>query len=831
MNILKRLFTCLLGTAMLFTLVACSGEDDTAEPADSGADTAITEPINAGKPYTITTFPKDATEVRYSDFGAVGDGVTDDLKAIATAHLIANARNLPVRADEGKTYYIGTDATVSAVIQTDTDWTGASFIIDDREINYDGHWSQNLPVFSVEPSLERIDISLGALSKGDTNIGTAPGVPCLVYLRCDSVKHYIRYGANADAGQSQTELLLVDAEGNIDPSTPLTWDYPTVDRAYTIPVDENPITIRGGEFLTLANEINPDRYISVARNITITRSNVTVEGVKHKVEQVQDYRAAYGGFFNVTYCNNVTIRDCEIMCHRDSYFNNGSGNVLLGSYEFLASYANNLTYENCVQTNLFDENGTLISQGCMGTNYCRNISMIDCTIARFDAHCQVYNVTIRGCEMEHINIIGFGTALVEDTTIHDRYIFNLRADYGSMFAGDIIVRNVNMVREGTQRLSLFDGAWYNHNFGYPLYLPQKVTVENLTVPEGAFVTAFTSGFDSYEDVTKETLSDGTPNKNPLILPQTMEVLSNPAGTRFRHAAGGIPFPDFTGETGDPFSADNSGRVDVFSLGFEEELRTVGDGFIPTINDIAHEGGVGSGVLYDGNEVHADMNLKQVEIDGSKALLWTGCGNPNNASKTANITLDVKPASGGQNTDAFVYQDFSGRDFVISFDIRAAEHENYSNVNTDLVRLTSFYSPKGADGSVVNYTELLLSVNAKNVISIASVSGRKHPKLDITLPTDRFMNIAVHVHPIANTFDLYIDGEMIAKDIMLLAKGTQKLIGTYDESGALVKSEKENPMEDFCISYARLFNTNGWLIPGDLFMVDNVTMYFSDTYQK
>ena len=829
---LKQLLLCMLSAAMLLGVTACSGEENT---TDSGTDPVAAADTASGedtpkKPYNAGTFPKDATEVRYSDFGAVGDGVTDDGKAIRTAHAIANARNLPVKADEDMTYYIAASAD-SAVIQTDTDWTGASFIIDDREIDYEGHNAQNTPVFSVEPSLNRIDLDVGALSLGDTNIGVAPGMDCLVVLRCDDIKHYIRYGANADAGQSQTEVLLVDAEGNIDPTTPLTWDYPSVDRAYGIPTDEEPITIRGGEFLTLANEIDPDHYISVARNITVTRSNVVIEGVKHQIEQVQNYRAAYGGFFNVTYCSNVTIRDCEIMCHRDSYFNNGSGNVLLGSYEFLASYTNGVTYENCVQTNLFDENGKLISSGLMGTNYCRNISMINCTVARFDAHCQVYNVTIRGCEMERINLIGFGTALVEDTVIHDRYIFNLREDYGSMFAGDVIVRNVTMVKEGTNRLSLFNGAWYNHDFGYPLYLPQTVTVENLTVPEGAFVTAFTSGFDSYEDVTKATLSDGTTNKNPLYVPVSMEILSNPAGTLFRRSAGGIPFPEFTGDTGSDPNVSADGTVQVFNLGFEQDLRTNDDGFVVTVNDIPHEGGIGSAVLYDGNEVHSDMNLKQVTIDGGKALLWTGCGNPNEATKTSNITLDVKPASGGQNQDALVYADYHGRDFVVSFDIRAAEHEQYKNITTDLIRLTSFYAPKGADGSTTTFTELLLSMNSKNKITVASVSGRKAPKLDITLPTDRFMNIAVHVHPIANTFDLYIDGEAVAKDIVLLAKATQKSIGTYDATGALVKSEKENPMEDFFISYARLCNTCGWTIPGDLYMVDNVKMYFSDTYQK
>ena len=45
--------------------------------------------------------------VRYEDFGDVGDGATDDLKAIVDAHAFANAKGLPVRATDGATYYIG----------------------------------------------------------------------------------------------------------------------------------------------------------------------------------------------------------------------------------------------------------------------------------------------------------------------------------------------------------------------------------------------------------------------------------------------------------------------------------------------------------------------------------------------------------------------------------------------------------------------------------------------------------------------------------------------------------------------------------------------------
>ena len=71
--------------------------------------------------------------VRYSDFGARGDSKTDDIDAIAATHAFANQHGLPVKADDGFTYFIsGKNRT--AIIQTNTDFGKASFIIDDSNV-------------------------------------------------------------------------------------------------------------------------------------------------------------------------------------------------------------------------------------------------------------------------------------------------------------------------------------------------------------------------------------------------------------------------------------------------------------------------------------------------------------------------------------------------------------------------------------------------------------------------------------------------------------------------------------------------------------------------
>ena len=57
--------------------------------------------------FASEVYTSDIRIVRYSDYGAVGDGVTDDYDAIKEAHRIANVEGLTVVAESGKTYNLG----------------------------------------------------------------------------------------------------------------------------------------------------------------------------------------------------------------------------------------------------------------------------------------------------------------------------------------------------------------------------------------------------------------------------------------------------------------------------------------------------------------------------------------------------------------------------------------------------------------------------------------------------------------------------------------------------------------------------------------------------
>lgn len=128
--------------------------------------------------------------VNYEDFGAVGDGVADDIDAIIAAHAYANAHNLPVKTKPDATYYIGRRAK-TAIIQTDVDWNTSRFTIDDTDVE-----DNKVPCFDVCSALKPVEIKLDKLSRDQKQVDVHPETDCFVTVYNANVKHFIRYGLN-----------------------------------------------------------------------------------------------------------------------------------------------------------------------------------------------------------------------------------------------------------------------------------------------------------------------------------------------------------------------------------------------------------------------------------------------------------------------------------------------------------------------------------------------------------------------------------------------------------------------------------------------------------
>ena len=418
--------------------------------------------------------------VRYSDFGARGDGKTDDIDVIAATHAFANEHGLSVRADEGATYYIsGKDRT--AVIRTGTDFSTAAFIIDDTDVE-----NRSAHVFLVSSSLQPFKPEgISSLKRNQEKIDVSLPGTCLVTVTNSHVRRYIRFGPNQNDGSPQTDIFIADKEGNVDMDAPVIWDFDQITEITALPIDKTTLTITGGRFTTIANK-DESRYTYYSRGIAIRRSNVLVDGLEHLVTGEGDHGAPYGGFINIRESAYVMVRN-TILTGRMTYRTIGSAGVpvSMGSYDISLNRALNVSFVNCSQTNDINDSRYW---GIMGSNYCKNIILDNCTFSRFDAHMGVANATIRNSTLGHqgINAIGNGIFTVENSTIYGRTLINLRSDYGSTWQGEFIIRNCVFVPAGgrTTSASLIGGSYSGqHDFGYTCFMPERITIENLHIDD------------------------------------------------------------------------------------------------------------------------------------------------------------------------------------------------------------------------------------------------------------------------------------------------------------------------------------------------------------
>jgi hypothetical protein len=456
--------------------------------------------------------------VRYSNFGAKGDGKTDDIIHIAAAHEIANKHGLSVKADEGATYYIG-GTNRTAVIKTDTDFGMAAFIIDDTEVE-----DRSSAVFEVASNLEAFSPQgISSLKRNQEKIDVSLPTACLVTVTNSNVKRYIRYGLNQNNGSPQTDIFVVDKNGKVDMNAPIIWNFDQVTEITALPMDEKTLNITGGRFTTIANQAE-SKYNYHSRNIAIRRSNVLVNGLEHRITGEGDNGAPYRGFIDIRDCSYVTVKNVILTGHKTYRTIGAAGKpVSMGSYDISVGRALNVSFVNCTQTNDINDRKYW---GIIGSNYCKNLLYDSCTLSRFDAHMGVANATIRNSTLGHmgINAIGTGTFLVENSTIRGRSLINLRRDYGSTWQGEFIIRNCIFVPAGGQQTSasLINGSYSGqHDFGYTCYMPERITIENLEIDDSNHPEGY-QGPSIFGNFNAEMTDDSYKEKFPYV--RTREVI-------------------------------------------------------------------------------------------------------------------------------------------------------------------------------------------------------------------------------------------------------------------------------------------------------------------
>ncbi len=491
--------------------------------------------------------------VCYEDFGAVGDGKTDDFDAMAKAHAYANENGLDVVTDGTKTYYIGNAALdeknpkPAIKIRTNVDFGTSKFIIDDSEITSDMP-AKNGVIFHVDrdsapvtytkendtpnKAIARIN-KAGGFKADISELDIGIGYEAMLMVVNENKKVYIRYGANAAAGNAQSELVNVDKNGKIDPSAAFLLDYDEVTKITVIKADK-PLTIKGGVFVTVANRVKED-YKYYSRNFFITRTNLTIEKMTYEIVGEGEHGDPYAGFLTIHQCSNVVVKDCKLQAHR-YYMCVGSGGgapVGMGTYALSIGSSNNILMKNCIETNFFEDDGVTYranTWGIMGSNYCKNLVYEDSILSRFDAHAGVYNAKIINSTVACFRIIGGGEIRVENSHIYGDLLIGIREDYGSTWHGNVVIKDVTL--HNNREPYLIYSYWYNHYFGYPTYVPESIIVDNLKITNGKTVNLFTQSFVEQSKYILDDEVDGKPNVNKMTPPKKIVIKNNHDGINY-----------------------------------------------------------------------------------------------------------------------------------------------------------------------------------------------------------------------------------------------------------------------------------------------------------
>jgi len=428
--------------------------------------------------------------VTYEDFGAVGDGCADDFEAIKKAHEYANLHNLPVKTNAETIYFIGSKLD-PAVIMTDTDWGDSKFVIDDcgavHDISADifeivSRKSEiHLLANAYKLGQEKLDFKSDELLRGDV----------FVVAENEKVKNFKRVGLNESDGATQTDCFIMDQEGKL--LTPLIWDFESFSKLIAYPIDEEKLTVQGGYFTTIANQ-GPAVYNYYGRGIGVRRSNVHVKGISHFVIAELGQGSPYRGFLNTNDCAHVTFEDCHLTGHK-IYETIGSAGlpVRMGSYDINCHRSIDVMFLNCRQDDFQDET----KWGIFGSNYCKDIIVDGCTFSRVDAHMGVVNLTVKNSTIGWMGIkaIGWGQLTIENTIVYCSELLEFRPDYGSHWAGDVLIKDVTWHPIWNQSKIILDEEGDNlppfsailsentgeYDFGYICTQPKSLTISNLTV--------------------------------------------------------------------------------------------------------------------------------------------------------------------------------------------------------------------------------------------------------------------------------------------------------------------------------------------------------------
>ena len=106
---------------------------------------------------------------------------------------------------------LGQKFSVAGRLMAVRDFGKAAFIIDDTDVE-----NRNAHVFMVNSGQKPFKPEgISSLKRNQEKINISLPGPCLVTVTNSNIKRYIRFGPNQNSGSPQTDIFIVDKNGNL----------------------------------------------------------------------------------------------------------------------------------------------------------------------------------------------------------------------------------------------------------------------------------------------------------------------------------------------------------------------------------------------------------------------------------------------------------------------------------------------------------------------------------------------------------------------------------------------------------------------------------------
>lgn len=340
----------------------------------------------------------------YRQFGAKGDGITNDYDAIKACHLAANAASVPI-VNYGGTYYA---TGVSIPVATDVYNYGATFIIGNSNL---GENPLFLMSHDTETSVSGVLLST-VFSDQDT-------VTSAYEDKAFVVTTNIALGTSAYTGQTgevvEEPMLACGDRAELVMEKYATASGWTVDINHITDATEHGYTWHGGTIRQKDTTRKGVCFLKVARN------NCTVEHLNIEVYNALAENTIIYGYT----ANNLTISDIKAMTDTE-----GS---TWGNYAVSVMYSANLLVRNLKGEAHYGGSSTVTTR-CI-----KNYTLRDSITTTFDVHWNAFGVfLVEGCTVASEVHIGYGDGIftIKASTITGT--LNPRTDFVPIFHGDIV---------------------------------------------------------------------------------------------------------------------------------------------------------------------------------------------------------------------------------------------------------------------------------------------------------------------------------------------------------------------------------------------------------